>query len=209
MLKKIVLDLETQKSFEEVGGRGKNHLLKVSVCGIYDYSTNQYSIYEEHELPRLASVLQTTDQIIGFNIKNFDFAVLQPYMNFNVDTLPYFDILEEIERVIGHRVKLESVAQGTIGSGKSGNGLEALLYFRNGRMDLLKKYCLDDVRVTKEVYDYALKNQKLLYRDYFNIRELPVVCKEPVSRAGVLRQEVLFWLNSWPTQIKKNFYTQF
>lgn len=192
MSKKIVLDLETQKSFEEVGGRGKNHLLKISVCGIYDYSTNQYTIYEEHELPRLASVLQTADQIIGFNIKNFDFAVLQPYMNFNMDELPYYDILEEIERVIGHRVKLESVAQGTIGSGKSGNGLEALLYYKNGRMDLLKKYCLDDVRVTKEVYDYALKNQKLLYRDYFNIREMPIVCLEPAGRAGVLRQEVLF-----------------
>ena len=192
MLKKIVLDLETQKSFEEVGGRGKNHLLKISVCGIYDYSTNQYTIYEESELPRLASVLQTADQIIGFNIKNFDFAVLQPYMNFNMDELPYYDILEEIERVIGHRVKLESVAQGTIGSGKSGNGLEALLYYKNGRMDLLKKYCLDDVRVTKQVYDYALKNQKLLYRDYFNIREMPIVCLEPAGRAGVLRQEVLF-----------------
>ena len=192
MLKKIVLYLETQKSFEEVGGRGKNHLLKVSVCGIYDYSTNEYSIYEEHELPKLASILQTADQIIGFNIKNFDFAVLQPYMNFDVNTLPYFDILEEIERVLGHRVKLESVAQGTIGSGKSGNGLEALLYYKNGRMDLLKKYCLDDVRVTKEVYDFAIRNQKLLYRDYFNIRELPVVCAEPANRAGVLRQEVLF-----------------
>lgn len=192
MLKKIVLDLETQKSFEEVGGRGKNHLLKVSVCGIYDYITNQYTIYEEHELPRLATVLQTADQIIGFNIKNFDFAVLQPYMNFDLGTLPYFDILEEIEKVIGHRIKLESVAQGTIGSGKSGNGLEALLYFRNGRMDLLKKYCLDDVRVTKEVYDYALKNQKLLYRDYFNVRELPLTCREPNSRAGVLHQTVLF-----------------
>ena len=192
MLKKIVLDLETQKSFEEVGGRGKNHLLKVSVCGIYDYSTNEYSIYEEHELPKLASILQTADQIIGFNIKNFDFAVLQPYMNFDVNTLPYFDILEEIERVLGHRVKLESVAQGTIGSGKSGNVLEALLYYKNGRMDLLKKYCLVDVRVTKEVYDFAIRNQKLLYRDYFNIRELPVVCAEPANRAGVLRQEVLF-----------------
>ncbi|HEX3099480.1 MAG TPA: ribonuclease H-like domain-containing protein [Patescibacteria group bacterium] len=191
-LKKIVLDLETQKSFEEVGGRGKNHLLKVSVCGIYDYSTDTYSIYEEHELPRLGTLLQTADQIIGFNIKNFDFAVLQPYMNFDVNTLPYYDILEEIERVIGHRVKLESVAQGTIGSGKSGNGLEALLYYKNNRMDLLKKYCLDDVRVTKEVYDFALKNQKLLYRDYFNIRELPVVCGEPASREGVFRQEVLF-----------------
>lgn len=192
MLKKIVLDLETQKSFEEVGGRGRNHLLKVSVCGIYDYSTNQYTIYEEHELPKLASVLQTADQIIGFNIKNFDFAVLQPYMNFDVNTLPYYDLLEEIEKVIGHRVKLESVAQGTIGSGKSGNGLEALLYYKNGRMDLLKKYCLDDVRVTKEVYDYALKNQKLLYRDYFNIREMPVQCAEPNSRSGVFHQAVLF-----------------
>ena len=72
MLKKIVLDLETQKSFEEVGGRGKNHLLKISVCGIYDYSTNQYTIYEESELPRLASVLQTADQIIGNKKKNFE-----------------------------------------------------------------------------------------------------------------------------------------
>lgn len=192
MLKKIVLDLETQKSFEEVGGKGKNHLLKISVCGLYDYSTNQYSIYEEHEMPRLASQLQAADQIIGFNIKNFDFEVLQPYLNYNVHELPYYDILEEIQKVIGHRVKLEAVAQGTIGSGKSGNGLEALLYYRNGRMDLLKKYCLDDVRVTKLVYDYALKNQKLLYRDYFNIRELPLTCIEPGSRVGVLRQEVLF-----------------
>lgn len=192
MLKKIVLDLETQKSFEEVGGRGKNHLLKISVCGIYDYSTDQYSIYEEHELPRLASILQSADQIIGFNIKNFDFEVLQPYLNFNIHDVPYYDILEEIEKVIGHRVKLESVAQGTIGSGKSGNGLEALLYYRNGRLDLLKKYCLDDVKVTKLVYDYALKNQKLLYRDYFNIRELPLACAEPNGRAGVLKQEVLF-----------------
>lgn len=192
MLKKIVLDLETQKSFEEVGGRGKNHLLKISVCGIYDYSTDQYLIYEEQELPRLASILQSADQVIGFNIKNFDFEVLQPYLNFNIHEIPYYDILEEIENVIGHRVKLEAVAQGTIGSGKSGNGLEALLYYKNNRMDLLKKYCLDDVKVTKQVYDFALKNQKLLYRDYFNIRELPIVCIEPNNRAGVYKQEVLF-----------------
>jgi DEAD/DEAH box helicase domain-containing protein len=192
MLKKVVLDLETQKSFEEVGGRGKNHLLKVSVCGIYDYSQGSYSIYEEHELPRLASILQTADEIIGFNIKNFDFAVLQPYLNFDISQVPYYDLLEEIEKVIGHRVKLEAVAQGTIGSGKSGNGLEALLYYRNGRMDLLKKYCLDDVRVTKEVYEYALKHQKLLYRDYFNIREIPITCTEPMNRAGVMHQAVLF-----------------
>ncbi len=192
MLKKIVLDLETQKSFDEVGGRGKNHLLKISVCGIYDYSQDRYMIFEEAELPRLAPILQTADQIIGFNIKNFDFEVLQPYMNFDLFSLPYYDLLEEIQRAIGHRVSLESVAQGSIGSGKSGNGLEALLYYRNNRFDLLKKYCLDDVRVTKLVYEYALKNQKLLYRDYFSIKQVPMICEEPASRVGVLRQEVLF-----------------
>jgi DEAD/DEAH box helicase domain-containing protein len=192
MLKKIVLDLETQKSFDEVGGRGKNHLLKVSVCGIYDYSTNQYSIFEEHELPKLAPLLQTADQIIGFNIKDFDFAVLQPYLNFDIYQIPYYDILEEIEKVIGHRVKLEAVAQASTGLGKSGNGLEALLYFRNGRMDQLKKYCLDDVKVTKAVYEYALRNQKLLFRDYFKVSEVALVCQEPVSRSGVTHQAVLF-----------------
>ncbi len=192
MSKKVVLDLETQKSFEEVGGRGKNHLLKISVVGIYDYSTARYQVYEEHELPKLATVLQAADQIIGFNIKAFDFAVLQPYLNFNIYDIPYFDLLEEIQKEIGHRVSLESVAQGTIGAGKSGNGLQALLYYRNGRMDLLKKYCLDDVKVTKQVYDYALKNQKVLYQDYFNVREVPLMCLEPAGRYGVLRQEVLF-----------------
>ncbi len=187
-----MLDLETQKSFEEVGGRGKNHLLKISVCGIYDYSRDVYETYEESELPRLAPLLQSADQIIGFNIKQFDFEVLQPYLHFNIFEIPYYDILEEIDKVIGHKVKLEYVAQATIGSGKSGNGLEALLYYKNGKMDQLKKYCLDDVRVTKEVYDYISKNSKVLYNDYFSIKEVPLQFTEPVSRIGVFRQEVLF-----------------
>lgn len=192
MLKKIVLDLETQKSFDEVGGRGKNHLLKVSVCGIYDYIQNKYLIYEERELPKLAPLLQAADQIIGFNIKDFDFAVLQPYLNFDLSTVPHFDLLSEIEQILGHRISLETVAQGTVGSGKSGSGKEALLYWRNGRLDLLKKYCLDDVKITRQVYEYALKNQKLLYRDFFKIREIPLKCAEPLARQGVLQQTVLF-----------------
>ncbi len=192
MLKKIVLDLETQKEFAEVGGRGKNHLLKVSVCGVYDYAQNKYLIYEERELPKLAPLLQAADQIIGFNIKDFDFEVLQPYLNFNIFEIPYFDLLEEINKVLGHRISLETVAQGTIGSGKSGSGKEALLYFRNGRWDLLKKYCLDDVEITRQVYEYALKNQKVLYRDFFKTKEIPLACAEPQARIGVQQQAVLF-----------------
>ena len=192
MLKKIVLDLETQNLFSDVGGRGKNHLLKVSLCGIYDYSRDQYLMYEESELPKLAPLLQSADQIIGFNIKDFDFQVLQPYLNFDLSEIPYYDLLEEINKAIGHRIKLESVAQGTLGAGKSGDGKEAVLYYRNGRMDLLKKYCQRDVQVTRQVYEYALKNQKVLYRDYFAVKEIPLVVTEAVSREGVTHQAVLF-----------------
>jgi DEAD/DEAH box helicase domain-containing protein len=192
MLKKIVLDLETQKSFQEVGGRGKNHLLKISVCGIYDYSADRYSIYEENEISKLAPLLQTADQIIGFNIKDFDFEVMRPYLNFDVSLIPYYDILQEIEKVLGHRINLESVAQGTLGSGKSGSGKEALVYFKNGRIDLLKKYCLDDVKVTKQVYEYALKNQKLLYKDFFKTKEIMLKVAEPQPRVGVHHQAALF-----------------
>lgn len=192
MLKKIVLDLETQKSFQEVGGRGKNHLLKISVCGIYDYSTDKYSIYEEHELPKLAPILQTADQIIGFNIKDFDFEVLVPYLNFDIFKVPYLDLLEEVEKVLQHRIKLEVIAQGTLGSGKSGSGLEAILYYKNGRFDLLKKYCLDDVKITKQIYDYAMKNGKLLYKDFFKTKEIPLKLADAVARQGVQHQAALF-----------------
>jgi len=192
MLKKIVLDLETQKEFAEVGGRGKNHLLKVSVVGIYDYVQNKYLTFEEREIPKLAPLLQAADQIIGFNIKDFDYEVIQPYLDFDIHEIPHYDLLQEINKSLGRRISLNVVAQGTIGSGKSGDGKQALVHFRNGRMDLLKKYCLDDVRITRQVYEYALKNQKVLYRDYFNIREIAITCQEPQARASVQHQAVLF-----------------
>ena len=192
MLKKIVLDLETQKEFAEVGGRGKNHLLKISVCGIYDYSTDKYSIFEENELAKLSPILQTADQIIGYNIKDFDFEVLKPYLNFDIFAVPYLDLLEQIDKILGHRIKLDDVAQATLGSGKSGSGKEAILFYKNGRIDLLKKYCLDDVKITKQIYDYARVNHKLLYKDFFKTKEIPLKIEEAKERQGVNHQAALF-----------------
>jgi len=191
-LRKIVLDLETQKEFSEVGGRNKNHLLKVSVCGIYQYENDEFSIFTEKELYKLAEILQNADQIIGFNIKDFDFEVLQPYYNFDVHTLPYLDIIEDVQHHLGHRVGLDAIAHGTLGTGKSGSGKEAIVYFRNNRMDLLKKYCLDDVRITRDVYQYGLNNQKILYKDFFDIKEIPVLWQEPQPKTAVQKQVSLF-----------------
>lgn len=189
---KIVFDLETQKSFDEVGGRGRNDLLKISVLGLYSYQDDKYQCFTEDQIYKVGEMFQAADQIIGFNIKNFDFAVLQPYVNFNVNDLPYLDIMEEVGKIIGHRIKLDNLAQTTLGAGKNGDGLEAIRMYKQGRIDELKKYCTNDVKVTKELYDYVLKYGKLMYKDYFEKREIQISFPEPALKKPMAVQASLF-----------------
>lgn len=88
--------------------------------------------------------------------------------------MPILDIMDELEKILGHRVSLESVAQATLGVGKSGKGLDAIAYFRNGEMDKLKAYCLDDVRLTREIYEYGKKNGEVFYQSKDGLHRLPV-----------------------------------
>jgi len=178
----VVLDVETQKGFNEVD-RKKLHLLKVSVACIYDSATDKYLAFEEKEMSKMEEYLKKTDLVIGFNIRDFDFEVLQPYMLTTLSTLPMLDILVEFEKVRGHRISLQSVAQATLKSSKSGSGWDAIQYFREGRIEELKKYCLDDVRLTREVYEYGLKHGKILFisnRDY-QTYEVPMDWKNAAS----------------------------
>lgn len=163
---RIVLDLETKKSFEEVGGHHNSSKLGVSLVGIYSYNRDKYRGFKENELDELLEILKNAEEIIGFNSKFFDFTVLQPYYkNFDLSTIPHLDILEEVVHALGHRLKLESIAQSTLGYGKSGSGLDAIMYYRNEDWDNLIRYCLDDVKVTKEVYDYGLKHGYIWYHN--------------------------------------------
>ncbi len=192
MLNKIVLDVETQKDFSEVGGRSKNHLLRVSVAGLYSYQDNQYHAFEERELHKMGEYLYQADQIIGFNIRQFDYEVLRPYFNFSLNEIPTLDILEEIEKILGHRISLETVASATLGTGKSGTGINAIRLWKTGQIDELKKYCLNDVKLTRGIYEYGLKYGRLLYQDFFETREMPVAFIEPEPRKNIVRQASLF-----------------
>lgn len=162
----IVLDLETKKTFDEVGGQFNRHLLGVTVVGVYSFNRDQYRAFREEEFAELLALLKNTELVIGFNSKSFDFEVLQPYYkDFDLKTVPHLDILEEIVFALGHRLKLETVAQSTLGYGKSGSGLDAIMYHRSGEWDKLIKYCLDDVKVTKEVYEYGLNHGYIWYNN--------------------------------------------
>ena len=185
----LVLDLETQKTFDEVG-RQNLHKLKVSVVGIYDYQTQNYQSYEEHELHLLESRLKTVDCLIGFNIRRFDLVVLQPYLFLPVESLTVLDLLEEIEKVRGHRVSLQSVAQATLEVTKTGQGLDAVELYRRGQMEQLKSYCLNDVKLTKEIYEYGKENARVYFisnRDWKKY-EIPIQWGNAVS----VKKEISF-----------------
>ena len=174
MSERLVLDLETQREFSEVEGR-KPELLGVSVVGLYSYETNRYEAYLEADLAStLAPRLQAAELIIGFNIRRFDLPVLQPYLPYNGAALPMLDIMEEVVKNLGHRVSLDSIAQATLGRGKSGSGLDALRWFKEGRFDLITKYCLDDVKLTKEVYDYGKEHGRLFATSRFSEEKLQI-----------------------------------
>ncbi len=168
----IVLDIETQKAFNEVGGFRNLEALKVSLVGTYLYKTNEYRCFLEAEIGELEKLLMEKPLVVGFNTRRFDFAVLKPYLKFNPDTLPQLDVMEEMTKVLGHRVSLDSVAQATLGAKKFGDGLDAIRYFREGEVEKLKKYCLEDVRITRELYEYGAKNKELFYTSkYGNTRK--------------------------------------
>lgn len=165
--RRLVLDLETKKTFDEVGGRSRLDQLGISVVGVYLYGTGEYQIFEEKDFGPLQNLLINSSLIIGFNHISFDMPVLQPYLSIGVTELPLFDIMVEIQKMVGHRVGLDSVAQATLALGKTGSGIDAIRFYREGRMEELKAYCLNDVKVTKEIYDYGIKHKKIAYLSKF------------------------------------------
>ena len=175
MSNEIVIDIETKKSFQEVGGPENLKMLGVSCAGVYFYNTDSYYAFEEHEMSLLEEKLATCSRIIGFNIHHFDLPVLSAYLNMDrLRTIPTLDLFEEVVKKLGHRISLNSLATATLGAKKSGNGMQALQWYKEGKIEEIKKYCLEDVRLTKELYEYGKLHGKLFFNSYFKDDKMPV-----------------------------------
>lgn len=178
----LVIDLETKKSFAEVGGEAHIRALGISVAGVYSYQKDAFFAFEEHELPQLVEMLKATNHLIGFNIVHFDIPVLKAYIDDQIiDPIAVTDIFADAVKFLGHRVGLDGVAKATLGQSKSGHGLEALEWFRAGRVEDVKKYCLDDVRLTRDLYEYGKKHGHVLFESYIDHK----IHSIPVAWAGV------------------------
>lgn len=186
----IVYDVETKKTFAEVSGPDKLRKLEVSFAGVYSYSQDKFFSFFEQDLSTFEKILLAEKPtIIGFNSIHFDNPVTQPYFRqLQIASLPQVDILDDIYRTLGFRMKLESVAQATLGEGKSGSGLDAIRYYREGNLQALAKYCIDDVRITRDIYNYGCRHGYILYTSGGEYYRMPVKWSTEATIADQLQQ---------------------
>jgi len=170
-MRKVTFDIETSNIFSDVGSNDPSKLALSVVC-IHDSLTDTYSSYLEGDLNKLWPILEKTDMLIGYNSDHFDIPLLNKYYPGDLSKIKSLDLLKEIRASLGRRIKLDDVAEATLGKKKIGHGLEAIVWWRNGEKDKVIKYCLEDVKITKELYEYAMKNKHVKYRDGTVIKEI-------------------------------------
>lgn len=156
MAREIVFDIETMGDIRDFDN------LKITVVSIYEYENNKYSSFEEHELNLLWPILEKCERIIGYNSEHFDVPILNKYYAGDLSIIPHLDLLKVIKDSTGKRFKLDDIAKATLQIQKSADGLQAMKWWQEGKKEEVKRYCEQDVKVTKELYDYGLKN-KMLY----------------------------------------------
>src|SRR5262245_53781157 len=159
----VTFDIETYGSF----GSGAKALdnLELTICCIHDSETDSYDSFLKEDLPRLWKILEHTDLLVGYNSDHFDIPVLNKYYPGDLTKIRSLDLLKEIASSLGRRVRLDSIAEGTLGTKKSGQGLQAMTWWKEGNIKKLREYCLKDVEITKKVLDYALANQSLKFKE--------------------------------------------
>ena len=146
----------------------------MSIVGVYHYKNECFNAYKENDFDRLEAELRATELIIGFNLVTFDWPVLAGTLGDWVLDLPTRDLMIEVQKSLGHRLSLDAVSQVTLGSSKIGSGLDALEYYRQQNWGELEHYCLNDVRLTRDLYEYALKHGQLLFQKKGNQQAIKI-----------------------------------
>ncbi len=159
-----VLDLETQRLAQEVGGWKNSHLMRVSVAVLYDSRSGKYRAYDEEQVPVLIEKLAGLELVVGFNLKRFDYKVLGAYTARDLSRLPTLDLLLEVQRHLGFRLSLQALGQATLQAAKSADGLQAVAWWRQGRLQELTAYCRQDVKLTRDLFRFGQEKGHLLYR---------------------------------------------
>jgi DEAD/DEAH box helicase domain-containing protein len=163
--------LETQKSAEDVGGWDKISAMRMSVGVTYNTATGGYRIYDEKQVDDLIKELQRADLIVGFNNLRFDYEVLHGYTAMDMRQLPTLDIMVDLQDKLQHRLSLDSIATATFGVEKTAEGMQAIEWFRQGKLIDIAEYCCYDVKLTKLVHEFGVSHRQLHYHNRFGKKQ--------------------------------------
>ena len=172
-MKGFVFDIETSDQFGPQ--KEKPEDLNISVVGVYSYPDNCYEVYTQEEFPALWERMKNVDTLIGFNSNHFDIPLLNKYAPIDLkQAYTSIDLLESVRQSLGRRIRLDWIAEGTLNEKKSGHGLQAITWWSNGEVDKVKQYCLDDVKITKKIFDYATEHKLLKYHDLGSVHTIQI-----------------------------------
>ena len=169
----VYFDLETQRSADEVGGWDKISQMGMSIGVTYSTGQGGYTIYSEQKVNDLIRELQRADLVVGFNHLRFDYEVLHGYTTFDLRQIPTLDLMVDLQQKLQHRLSLDSIATATFGVEKTAEGLQAIQWFKEGKLLEIAEYCCYDVKLTRMVHEYGVQNRQLHYHNRFG-RKLTV-----------------------------------
>ena len=164
----VYFDLETQRTANDAGGWARKGDMRMSVGVVYSTATGRYEVFSEAQVDLLVARLRRADLVVGFNVLNFEYQVLMGYTILDlVAELPTADLMADMEKRIGHRLGLDAIAQATLGIQKTAVGLDAIRWWREGRILEIAEYCCFDVKVTRLVHEHGCRHKELFFHDRF------------------------------------------
>ncbi len=179
----VTFDIETANWMSDTG-TGDPADLTIALVGVHDSETDAYTSYLEGELPQLWPILERTDILVGYNSDHFDIPLLNKYYPGDLTKIKSLDLMKEVHAVVGRRLKLDSLAEGTLGENKSASGAQSLQWWRAGEIEKVRAYCLKDVEITKKLFDTALAKGALKYKELGRDREVKLNTKNWLAPAG-------------------------
>ena len=161
----VFFDLETQRTFDEVGGYRNVRKLGLSVAVTYSTADGQFHRYKEEDVADLIADLKAADLVVGFNVLRFDYEVLRTYTDETFGGVETVDMLDHIHKRLGFRVSLDNLAGATLGTAKSADGLQAVRWYKQGEIEKVLDYCQQDVEVTRQLYEYGKQHKHVKFQD--------------------------------------------
>lgn len=150
----LYFDIETKYLADEVGGWDNIPQMEVSIATSYDSGTGQYYSFEESNLGGLIDQILNAGFVVGYNQLRFDYRVLSAYSDADFWSVPSFDMLVAVKATLGHRLKLDHIVKATLNAKKTGDGTQAVKWFRNGEIERVKEYCMHDTKITRDLITY-------------------------------------------------------